>query len=267
MLSVLEKDELTKCADPISGLQHFLSNYIYIWHPTQQRQKLNPHNYQIALVNEYCKNKNTIVNIARLMGASTISSAYLLWNALFVTDSYILVKSHSRVSSVELIERIRFIFDQLPEFLKISTITNKKDEISFSNGSVIRTGNIWYQTCDILYIENCAYLNHSDIDDLKRLMKQSFDSIGKLILLSTPRENSTFVDIWNKSVTEYVTDTIKADSLIPIDMPWYIHPDRNESWANWQQMQLGNDIFLREYECKVTGQLTMDTLQGQYYVD
>ena len=86
--------EFSLCADPETGCDYFLKNFFYIQHPTRGRQKFVPFDYQEELLQNYHENRFSINMLGRQMGKTTVAAGYLLWYAMFIPDSTILVASN-----------------------------------------------------------------------------------------------------------------------------------------------------------------------------
>jgi hypothetical protein len=130
-------NEILKCADPITGPEYFLSNYFYIQHPTKGRLKYSPFDYQKRLVDSYHKYRFSISLMPRQTGKSTTAAGYLLWYAMFVPDSTILVAAHKYTGSQEIMQRIRYGYESVPDFIRAGVTTYNKGSIDFDNGSRI----------------------------------------------------------------------------------------------------------------------------------
>jgi hypothetical protein len=130
-------NEILKCADPITGPEYFLSNYFYIQHPTRGRLKYSPFEYQKRLVDTYHIHRYSISLMPRQTGKSTTAAGYLLWYAMFVPDSTILVAAHKYTGSQEIMQRIRYGYESVPDFIRAGVTTYNKGSIDFDNGSRI----------------------------------------------------------------------------------------------------------------------------------
>ena len=99
--------EFLKCADPESGPQYFMDNFFYIQHPTKGKMLYHPFEYQARLIDTYHKYRFSISMMPRQTGKSTSAAGYLLWYAMFVPDSTILIAAHKYTGSQEIMQRIR----------------------------------------------------------------------------------------------------------------------------------------------------------------
>ena len=129
--------EFVRCADPVTGPLYFLKNYFYIQHPTAGRMKYSPWAYQERLVETYHNNRFSISLMPRQTGKSTTAAGYLLWYAIFVPDSTILVAAHKYTGSQEIMQRIRYAYESIPDFIRAGAVTYNKGNIDFDNGSRI----------------------------------------------------------------------------------------------------------------------------------
>ena len=129
--------EIIKCADPITGPEYFLSHYFYIQHPTKGRMRYEPFEYQKRLVDTYHNFRYSISLMPRQTGKSTTAAGYLLWYAMFVPDSTILVAAHKYTRSQEIMQRIRYGYESVPNYIRAGVTSYNKGSIDFENGSRI----------------------------------------------------------------------------------------------------------------------------------
>ena len=111
--------ELAKCAqDP----KYFMTEYCFIQHPTKGRMKFELYDYQRDLVDIYHNHRYSIAMLARQMGKSTAAAGYLLWYAMFNPDQTILIAAHKYSGAQEIMQRIRFAYETLPNFILPITV-------------------------------------------------------------------------------------------------------------------------------------------------
>lgn len=68
---------------------------------------------------------------------TTITTAYLLWVAMFVPDQTILIVGNVLKTAIEILDRIKYSYEQLPDWLRDSSYEYNKTSIRFTNGSKI----------------------------------------------------------------------------------------------------------------------------------
>ena len=118
---VFTEDELVefmKCADPVTGPAYFMDNYFYIQHPTRGKMLYHPFEYQKKLIHTYHNYRFSISMMPRQTGKSTSAAGYLLWYAMFVPDSTILIAAHKFTGAQEIMQRIRFAYELCPDFIR-----------------------------------------------------------------------------------------------------------------------------------------------------
>lgn len=68
---------------------------------------------------------------------STSAAGYLLWYAMFVPDSTILVAAHKYLGAQEIMQRIRYAYESCPDHIRAGATSYNKGSIEFDNGSRI----------------------------------------------------------------------------------------------------------------------------------
>ena len=126
--------ELKKCmTDPV----YFLKNYMKIQHPTRGGIDFDMYDFQEDLIRTYFENRFSIALMPRQSGKTTCASGYLLWYAMFNADSTILVAAHQYSGAAEIMQRIRYAYEEIPDFLRAGVLEYNKGSITFDNGSRI----------------------------------------------------------------------------------------------------------------------------------
>lgn len=126
--------ELTKCK---RDAVYFIRNYVYLQHPVKGKMLFNLYDYQEELVRACQENSRTIILASRQLGKTQTVSIYLLWFAMFNEDKTIVIASKDDGHSMEILERIRFAYEEMPKWLKAGVRYYNKHEIAFTNGSRI----------------------------------------------------------------------------------------------------------------------------------
>ena len=131
-----QKIELFKCMqDPI----YFMENYVKIQHPMKGRVPFKMWPYQKEMVRAFVGHKDCIALTARQMGKTTCAAGFLLWKAMFCPDSGILLAANQMAQAMEIMDRIRFAYENLEQFnwLRAGVTEYNKGSITFDNGSSI----------------------------------------------------------------------------------------------------------------------------------
>ena len=252
--------EILKCADPITGPAYFLSNYFYIQHPVKGRLRYTPFEYQERLVESYHRNRFSISLMPRQTGKSTTAAGYLLWYAMFVPDSTILVAAHKYMGSQEIMQRIRYGYESMPDFIRAGVTTYNKGSIDFDNGSRIVSTTTTDNTgrgmsISLLYLDEFAFVKPRMAKEFWTSISPTLATGGKCIITSTPNsDEDQFALIWkqaNKCVDEFGNETeMGVNGFKAFRSYWYEHPDRDAAWEKQQRAQLGEERFRREMLCE-----------------
>ena len=132
-----ELEDFARCADPDDGPMHFMDNFFYIQHPTRGKMLYHPYDYQKRLIHTYHNYCFSISLMPRQTGKSTSAAGYLLWYAMFVPDSTILVAAHKYTGAQEIMQRIRYAYESVPDHIRAGCTSYNKGSLEFDNGSRI----------------------------------------------------------------------------------------------------------------------------------
>jgi hypothetical protein len=252
--------DVVRCADPVTGPQYFLDNYFYIQHPTRGRMLYQPFEYQRRLVDTYHGYRYSISLMPRQTGKSTTAAGYLLWYAMFVPDSTILVAAHKYTGSQEIMQRIRYAYESVPNHIRAGVTSYNKGSIDFDNGSRIVSATTTENTgrgmsISLLYCDEFAFVRPGIASEFWTAISPTLATGGKCIITSTPNsDEDQFAQIWrqaNKTQDEYGNETpLGVNGFKAYRSKWQEHPDRDEKWAIEMKSQLGEERFRREMDCE-----------------
>ena len=251
--------EIAKCADPVTGPQYFMDNYFYIQHPTKGSIQYHPFEYQERLIDTYHNYRFSISLMPRQTGKSTSAAGYLLWYAMFVPDSTILVAAHKYLGAQEIMQRVRYAYENCADFIRAGVTSYNKGSIDFDNGSRIVAQTTTENTgrgmsISLLYCDEFAFVRPTIASDFWTSITPTLATGGKCIITSTPNsDEDQFALIWkgaNKCVDEFGNETeLGQNGFKSFRSAWREHPDRDDKWAAEMRSQLGDERFRREMEC------------------
>lgn len=252
--------EFAKCAHPIVGPSYFMEHYFFIQHPTRGRIQYEPYDYQEELLDSYHTNRFSINLLSRQLGKTTTAAGYLLWYAMFVADSTILVAAHKFTGAQEIMQRIRYGYEAVPDFIRAGASSYNKGSLEFDNGSRIISATTTETTgrglsISLLYCDEFSYVRKNIAKEFWTSMSPTLSTGGKAIITSTPNsDDDQFWEIWleaNKTIDEYGNETgIGRNGFKAYTALWHQHPDRDEKWASEERGRIGADRFAREHECR-----------------
>ena len=253
-------EEFLACADPVTGPQYFMDHFFYIQHPVQGKMLYHPFEYQARLIDTYHNYRFSISMMPRQTGKSTSAAGYLLWYAMFVPDSTILIAAHKYTGSQEIMQRIRYAYELCSDHIRAGVTSYNKGSIDFENGSRIVSATTTETTgrgmsISLLYCDEFAYVRPTIAKEFWTSISPTLATGGKAIITSTPSsDEDQFALLWkgaNKMEDEYGNPTeVGVNGFRAYRSYWNEHPDRDANWAREQRAQLGDDRFRREMDCE-----------------
>jgi hypothetical protein len=255
-----ELQDFIKCCDPDTGYLYFMDNFFYIQHPTKGSMLYHPWPYQERLIETYHNYRYSISLMPRQSGKSTSAAGYLLWYAMFVPDSTILIAAHKYTGSQEIMQRIRYAYENCPDHIKAGVTTYNKGSLDFENGSRIVRATTTENTgrgmsITLLYLDEFAFVRPSIAKEFWTAITPTLATGGKAIITSTPNsDEDQFAYIWkgaNKTEDDFGNTTeLGVNGFRAYRAYWHEQPGRDETWANQMKAQLGDDRFNREIGCE-----------------
>ena len=235
--------EYIKCAkDPA----YFMRKYCYIQHPTRGRILFNLYPFQEKVLHLFRDNQYSIVLKSRQLGLSTLSSAYSLWLMLFHKDKNVLALATTQATARNLVTKVIFMYEQLPKWLKLRAVEKNKLSLRLKNGSKIQakssnTDAARSEAVSLLLIDEAAFVDN--IEETFTAAQQTLATGGQCFALSTPNGVGNWFHLtWDKA-------QIGENSFLPIKLPWTVHPERDQSWRDQQDSDLGPRMASQECDC------------------
>ena len=255
-----ELQDFIKCCDPVTGYLYFMDNFFVIQHPTKGSMVYHPYDYQKRLINTYHNYRFSISLMPRQSGKSTSAAGYLLWYAMFVPDSTILIAAHKYTGAQEIMQRVRYAYENCPDHIKAGVTTYNKGSLDFENGSRIVSATTTENTgrgmsITLLYLDEFAFVRPSIAREFWTSITPTLSTGGKAIITSTPNsDEDQFAFIWkgaNKTEDEFGNTTeLGVNGFKSYRAYWDEQPGRDQKWADEMQAQLGEDRFRREIGCE-----------------
>jgi hypothetical protein len=253
-------EHLLKCQDPINGPHYFLENFFYIQHPVKGKLKYEPFDYQRRLIESYHQHRFNVNLLPRQTGKTTTAAGYLLWYAMFVPDSTILIAAHKYTGAQEIMSRIRYAYELCPDIIRCGVTSYNKQSIEFDNGSRIVAQTTTENTgrgmsLSLLYADEFAFVPPNIASEFWTSISPTLATGGKAIITSTPNsDEDQFAQIWKEANRKFdeedTTTDVGANGFFPFKAHWSEHPERDEAWANTERSRIGEERFRREHECE-----------------
>lgn len=253
--------ELVQCVeDPM----YFLRNFMKIQHPLKGAIPFEPYPFQIDMIRAFHDNRFTVALTARQMGKTTCAAGYLLWRAMFTPDTTILLTANKLSQALEIMERIRYCYENLPNHIRCGITEYNKGNVGFDNGSRIisratSTDAGRGLSISLLYLDEFAFVPPNKAKEFWTSIQPVLSTGGDCIITSTPKSDvDQFAQIYkgardNKDAYGNFREGGRGkNGFFAVTVPWSAHPERDEEWAQPYREQLGEARFRQEFEC-VTG--------------
>ena len=236
------RQEYLKCAkDPV----HFMRKYCYIQHPQRGRIQFNLYPFQDKVLTLMRDNPYSIILKSRQLGISTLSAGYSLWLMTFHKDKNILCIATKQETAKNMVTKVKFMYENLPSWLKIDAAENNKLNLRLSNGSQIKATSASSdagrsEAVSLLLIDEAAFIDN--IGEIWASAQQTLATGGGCIALSTPYGTGNwFHQTWVRAENN-------ENDFLPIRLPWSVHPERDQAWRDKQDDLLG-DPRMAAQEC------------------
>lgn len=195
-----------------------------------------------AVTNSYVLTHNT-----------TIATAIILHAALFNKNKNIALLANLQATAIEILDRIKEAFENLPEFLKQGIKIWNKKTIKFENGCTIfanasKGSSIRGKSIYMLYVDECAFVDNWNDFAASTLPTITSNKNAKIIYTSTPNGLNHFY--------EYCELASKGkNGFAYVEVPWYKVDGRDEEWKEktLQDMNYDYERFQVEQECQFLG--------------
>jgi hypothetical protein len=237
-----------------------MDNFFYIQHPTRGAIQYHPWDFQKKLIDTYHNYRFSINLMARQTGKSTSATGYLLWYAMFIPDATILIAAHKYDGAQEIMQRIRYAYENCPDHIKAGATDYNKGNLGFDNGSRIISATTTENTgrglsISLLYLDEFAFVRPTIAKEFWTSITPTLSTGGKAIITSTPNsDEDQFAFLWkqaNKCEDEFGNTTdLGVNGFKAYKATWEAHPERDQKWADEMIAQLGEDRFRREMNCE-----------------
>lgn len=255
------KEEYKKClVDPI----YFMKKYVKIQHPIRGTVNFDLYEFQEKTLTDLVDHDFNIILKSRQMGISTLTAAYSLWLMVFHKDKNVLCISINQETSKEIVTRVRFANDNLPSWLKVKEQEDNRLSLRLTNGSQIKAvssaGTSGRSSAlSLLIIDEAAFIDN--IEEIWLSAQYTLSTGGRAIMLSTPNGVGNFFhQTWIKAEA-------KENEFNTIRLPWYLHPERDQTWRDKQTELSGVKGAAQECDCDfaTTGNGIVDTATIDFY--
>lgn len=182
---------------------------------------------------------------------TTTSAAYLLHQAITRPNITIAILANKGSTAAEILERIKFAYENLPWFLQVGVKTWNKSYIELGNGSKIITAatsssSIRGKSINILFLDEFGFVENQVEFYTSTYPVISAGKTTQVIITSTPHGLDLFYKIW--------TDAEEGrNKFKTVGYDWTVVPGRDEKWKEETIANTSPVQFAQEYECSFLG--------------
>jgi hypothetical protein len=256
-----EVKHLEACLDPVTGPLYFMTNFLKIQHPVRGAIDFAPYEFQVRLIEAYHGHKDVIAMLPRQMGKTTCACGYLLWFTMFVPEAQVLIAAHKYEGAQDIMNRYRYGYENLPDFIRAGVISYNRNTIEYDNGARIQATTTTENTgrgksLSLIYCDEFAFVQPPEkAKEFWTALSPTLSTGGRAIITSTPNsDEDQFAMIWteaNKNFDEFGNQQeLGVNGFFPYFAEWKEHPDRDDAWASVERAKIGEERFRREFDCE-----------------
>lgn len=240
--------ELERCAnDPV----YFINNYCWIQNQNEGKVKFKLRPYQIRIVESLHKNRFNILLQGRQTGKSETTAAYAFWFANFHENKNVLVASNKQKGATDIMNRIKFMYENTPDFLRAGVLYYNRGTIEFDNDSKIWSEATTESTgrgrsVALFILDELAHVNHRIQNDMWGSILGTISSGDKLacVIMSTPNgDQDLFAELWRGAI-------MGTNGFVPNEVKITEVPGRDQAWIDDQIRRLGELTVRQEFLCE-----------------
>lgn len=239
-----EEEEIDRC---MHDIVYFANNYCYAM-TDDGVKKITLRDYQKVILKQFVSNRFITYLAARQVGKTVMSAIYMVWYLCFSYDRNVMIVANKAVTMMEIMDKIKVVYQNLPYFLKPGLLENNKSNMRFDNGCRIQgqatseTPSLGF-TVHLLYADEFAHIPNNIVEPFYRSIYPtlSSSSISQMIITSTPNGINKFYDIYQGAVH-------RENDFVPLRTDWWEVPGRDENWKKREVGNLGSiELFNQEY--------------------
>ena len=244
------------------NLLFFAEHFFYIVNLDTGRQTISLHKCQKRALRKMRDNRFVIMLASRQCGKTTMMTIYALWNACFNNDQRVLIVANKEGTAIEIFQRIRLAYEELPNWLKPGVKEYGKTSMTLANGSRIgistTTGTAARgQSVNCLILDELAFIEPNLVEPFWNSVYPIISSSkkSKIFIASTPNgTENLFYKLYNGATED-------DNGWTPERIDWWEVPGRDEKWQRDTVKTMGSpEIFRQEFgnEFLETGESIID---------
>ena len=256
------KEQVRNLKKASGNILYFAEQFFHIINLDRGKEKIKLYKPQKRALRKMRDTRFFCLLASRQIGKSTMMTIYILWQACFNNDQRILLVANKEATAIEIFQRVRMAYEELPNWLKPPVIEYAKTSMTLENGSKIgittTTGTAARgQSVNCLVIDEMAFIEPNLVEEFWKSVFPIISSSKKSKVFVCSTANGTdnlFYKLYMGAIegtNSWAHDKIKWDEV----------PGRDEAWAKDTKTALGSsEAWLQEFECEFihSGESTLD---------
>jgi len=186
---------------------------------------------------------------SRQCGKTTMMTIYALWNACFNKDQRVLIVANKEGTAIEIFQRIRLAYEELPNWLKPGVKEYGKTSMVLANGSRVgistTTGTAARgQSVNCLILDELAFIEPNLVEPFWNSVYPIISSSkkSKIFIASTPNgTENLFFKLYNGA-------SEKSNGWSAERIDWWEVPGRDDTWRDQTIQTMGSEeVFRQEF--------------------
>jgi hypothetical protein len=245
-------DQIKQLTKAKKNLLYFAENFFHIISLDDGKQKIKLHLPQKRALRKMRDNRFFILLASRQIGKTTMMTIYALWIACFSDDQRILVVANKEGTAIEIMQRIRMAYEELPNWLKPGVKEYGKTSVTLANGTKIgistTTGTAARgQSVNCLILDELAFIEPHLVEEFWKSVYPIVSSSKKSKIFIASTANGTG-NLFYKLYTgaESGETNWACDKIL-----WNEIPGRDERWKEDTINSIGSiEAFNQEFNCE-----------------
>jgi len=168
---------------------------------------------------------------------------YLLWFSCFTDDVTVLIASKNQSHALEIAARVRFAYEELPNWLKPGLKYFNRHNVELDNGSRIVSEATTEKTgrglsISKLYLDELAFISPRIQELMWASLAPTLSTGGSAIISSTPNgDTELFAQLWRRAMSGLQDEL--GTNFVPFQVNWREHPERDDRYWDTMVNMLG----------------------------
>lgn len=246
-LTPWQEAEWMKCA---LDKHYFFENYVYL-QGEHGKTLFKPRSYQTRVIDACDEHRFTVMLLGRQSGKTSTLAADIMHDIIFRDDYKVAISSYNNSAVLDFMQRIQYIYEQMPFWLKPACVVYNKFSIRFDNnssvfGQVCQENFCRGKTVNRIILDELAFVDAKISEALMASLLPSISGSGensttRLNIISTPKGTiGAYYEIWSDAITG-------INEFEPVEVAYEEIPGRTPEFEKQMLKSMTRDKFDQEF--------------------